>query len=41
MLEHLGETEAAQRIARVVADFEGDVTSLGTDGVITQLQESL
>ena len=41
MLEHIGETEAARRIARAVADFEGDVTSLGTDGVITQLQESL
>jgi hypothetical protein len=32
MLEHLGEDEAAQRIARAVADFDGDVTALGTDG---------
>jgi 3-isopropylmalate dehydrogenase len=41
MLEHLGETEAASRIARAVADFEGDVAVLGTDGVSQQLQESL
>jgi 3-isopropylmalate dehydrogenase len=41
MLEHLGETEAARRIARAVADFDGDVAALGTDGVTKQLQESL
>ena len=41
MLEHLGEDEAARRIARAVADFEGDVAALGTDGVTKQLQESL
>jgi 3-isopropylmalate dehydrogenase len=37
MLEHLGEHEAAQRIARAVADFDGDVTVLGTDGVTKKL----
>ena len=37
MLEHLDEVEAAQRIARAVADFEGDVTALGTDGVTKNL----
>jgi 3-isopropylmalate dehydrogenase len=41
MLEHLGEEDAARRIARAVADFEGDVAALGTDGVTKQLQESL
>ncbi len=41
MLEHLGETEAATRIARAVADFEGDVALLGTSGVSAQLQESV
>jgi 3-isopropylmalate dehydrogenase len=41
MLEHLGEVDAAMRIARAVADFEGDVAALGTDGVTKQLQERL
>ncbi|HTT59297.1 MAG TPA: 3-isopropylmalate dehydrogenase [Acidimicrobiales bacterium] len=41
MLEYLGETDAASRIARAVADFDGDVAVLGTDGVSQQLQESL
>jgi 3-isopropylmalate dehydrogenase len=41
MLEHLGEAEAARRIATVVADFEGDVVSLGTAGVTAQLIERL
>ena len=41
MLEHLDEVEAAQRIARAVADFEGDVTALGTDGVTKNLIERL
>jgi 3-isopropylmalate dehydrogenase len=37
MLEHLGEAEAARRIARAVADFDGDVAALGTDGVTKNL----
>ena len=37
MLDHLGETEAARRIARAVQDFDGDVTVLGTDGVTNEL----
>jgi 3-isopropylmalate dehydrogenase len=37
MLEHLDEVEAAQRIARAVADFNGDVAALGTVGVTEQL----
>ncbi len=41
MLEHLGEHDAARRIAQAVADFEGDVIALGTDGVTKQLQERL
>jgi len=41
MLEHLGESKAASRIALAVADFGGDVAVLGTDGVSQQLQESL
>jgi len=41
MLEHLGEDEAAQRIARAVADFDGDVAVLGTTGVTKQIQERL
>jgi 3-isopropylmalate dehydrogenase len=41
MLEHLDEVEAAQRIARAVADFDGDVTALGTDGVTKNLIERL
>jgi 3-isopropylmalate dehydrogenase len=41
MLEHLGEAEAAQRIARAVQDFSGDVTSLGTAGITNQLLERL
>lgn len=41
MLEYLGETEAAKRIARAVADFDGDVAVLGTEGVSQKLQESL
>jgi 3-isopropylmalate dehydrogenase len=41
MLGHIGEEDAARRIARAVADFDGDVTALGTDGVTKQLQESL
>ncbi len=41
MLEHLGEADAARRIAHAVADFEGDVAALGTQGVTKQLQERL
>jgi len=41
MLEHLGEDEAAIRLARAVADFDGDVTALGTAGVTTYLIERL
>jgi 3-isopropylmalate dehydrogenase len=41
MLEHLGETDAASRIARAVADFEGDAAALGTDGVVNAIQERL
>lgn len=41
MLEHLGELDAARRIAHAVADFDGDVLSLGTQGVTKQLQERL
>jgi 3-isopropylmalate dehydrogenase len=41
MLEHLGESEAAGRLERAVADFTGDVASLGTSGVTEKLKESL
>jgi 3-isopropylmalate dehydrogenase len=41
MLEHLGEVDAARRIAQAVADFEGDVEALGTAGVTQQLRERL
>ncbi len=37
MLEHLEELDAARRVARAVADFDGDVAVLGTDGVTKQL----
>ena len=41
MLEHLGEGDAARRIARAVADFDGDVAALGTAGITKQLMERL
>lgn len=41
MLEHLGEDEAATRIARAVRDFEGDASILGTSGITSQLLERL
>jgi 3-isopropylmalate dehydrogenase len=41
MLEHLGEQEAASRIARAVQEFKGDVSTLGTVAITTQLMESL
>jgi isocitrate/isopropylmalate dehydrogenase len=37
MLEHLGETEAAQRIRSAVADFDGDTTALGTTGITQEI----
>jgi len=41
MLEHLGEIDAAHRVAAAVADFDGDVAVLGTAGVTAQLIERL
>jgi 3-isopropylmalate dehydrogenase len=41
MLEHLGEIDAARRIAAAVADFEDDVATLGTNGVVKRVQERL
>ena len=41
MLEHLGEDDAAARIARAVADFDGDAAMLGTAGITSQLLERL
>ena len=41
MLEHLGEDEAASRIARAVQEFNGDVSILGTSGITKQLIERL
>jgi 3-isopropylmalate dehydrogenase len=41
MLEHLGEDEAASKIARAVQEFNGDVATLGTVGVTNQLIERL
>ena len=41
MLEHLGEVEAASRVARAVQEFNGDVASLGTSGITKQLMENL
>jgi 3-isopropylmalate dehydrogenase len=41
MLEHLGESEAARRLSRAVADFDGDVATLGTAGITAQLIERL
>lgn len=41
MLDHLGEVDAASNIARVVQEFNGDVTSLGTEGITKQLIERL
>jgi len=41
MLEHLGEIEAARRVAAAVADFEGDVALLGTRGIAERLIERL
>jgi 3-isopropylmalate dehydrogenase len=41
MLEHLGEVDAAQRIARAVRGFDGDVAALGTEGVTAELKGRL
>ena len=41
MLEHLGELEAAARVARAVQDFDGDVAALGTAGITRELIERL
>lgn len=41
MLEHLGEEDAARRLARAVADFDGDVAALGTAGIVAKLKEGL
>ncbi|OYV64834.1 MAG: hypothetical protein B7X07_05215, partial [Actinobacteria bacterium 21-64-8] len=41
MLEHLGESEASARVARAVADFDGNVGELGTAGVTTSVVERL
>ena len=41
MLEHLGEEAAARRLSRAVADFDGDVATLGTAGITAQLIERL
>jgi 3-isopropylmalate dehydrogenase len=41
MLEHLGESDAARRIATAVADFDGDVAALGTAGITKNLIERL
>jgi 3-isopropylmalate dehydrogenase len=41
MLEFLGEDDAARRVARAVADFGGDVASLGSAGTTERLIERL
>ena len=41
MLEHLGESDAARRIATAVADFDGDVAALGAAGITKNLIERL
>ena len=41
MLEHLGESDAARRIATAVADFDGDVAALGTASITKNLIERL
>jgi 3-isopropylmalate dehydrogenase len=41
MLEHLGEFDAAQSIARAVREFDGDVAALGTEGVTAELKGRL
>jgi 3-isopropylmalate dehydrogenase len=41
MLEHLGEVDAARRVALAVADFNDDVAALGTNGVVKRIRERL
>ncbi len=41
MLEFLGEDDAARRVSHAVADFKGDVASLGTAGVTQRIVERL
>jgi 3-isopropylmalate dehydrogenase len=41
MLQHLGEDDAAGRIARAVAEFDGDARTLGTSGVLSDIQRRL
>jgi len=41
MLEHLGEADAAARVAAAVRDFDGDAAVLGTTGITTNLLERL
>ena len=41
MLEFLGESAPASRLARAVADFEGDPSVLGTAGITSRLLERL
>ncbi|HUY43949.1 MAG TPA: 3-isopropylmalate dehydrogenase [Acidimicrobiales bacterium] len=41
MLEFLGENDASERVARAVADFDGDVAQLGTSGVTKSVVERL
>jgi 3-isopropylmalate dehydrogenase len=41
MLEHLGEKASSERVARAVADFDGNVSELGTAGVTKSVLERL
>jgi len=41
MLEFLGESDASERVARAVADFDGDVAQLATSGVTKSVIERL
>jgi 3-isopropylmalate dehydrogenase len=41
MLEHLGEADAARRVALAVADFDDDAAALGTNGVVKRIRERL
>jgi len=41
MLEHLGETDAAHKLARVVRDFEPQASARGTRAVVEALKERL
>jgi 3-isopropylmalate dehydrogenase len=41
MLEHVGEDIAAAKIAAAVANFDGDIATLGTTGITKQLTEMI